>query len=58
MNADTITTTRIADLLAIIDIARDSITRIALKAEAGDISHADAAEDINEAVKLIQQANQ
>jgi cation transport ATPase len=31
---------------------------IALKAEAGDISPADAAEAFNEAVKLIQQANQ
>ena len=58
MNADTIATTRIADLLAIIDIARDSIRRVALKAEAGDISTADAADDINECIALIQQANQ
>jgi phage/plasmid-associated DNA primase len=53
MNADTITTSRLADLKAILQAAVDTVLRLHLLSVNGDITTRDAAEVVNATAETI-----
>jgi hypothetical protein len=53
MNADTVTIDRIIDLATAMGIAHAATIRLAASCHRGDVSPAEAAEEINETMRLL-----